>query len=143
LGRPKRSETKAVVAPAVRPVTTTTAPAGKIFRAFCPVCGKSISDRRTVLRQGSVTLETQPYFESIQWDEDKPFGTMLLAAGRGSFTQWDYINPDDAPELFEAVRVRLIQAVREWINKGWLEREEILAAVTLSAKEPVLRSPEK
>lgn len=139
MGKRKRSEVREAAAPAIQPVTTILAPAGKILRAFCPVCGKSISDRRTTLRQGAITLETRPYFESIEWDENKPFGTAILAAGRGSFTQWEYINPGDAPELFEAVRARLIQAVREWVNKGWLEREELLVATTPSAKEPALK----
>jgi len=125
LGRSKRSE--AAVIEGERPVPPrVTAAARILFRAFCPVCGKSISERRVTLREGTVPLETQPYFESIEWNKDNPFGTTVLAAGRGSFTQWEYINPEDAPELFEAVKARLIQAVREWIDRGWLEKEDIL-----------------
>lgn len=127
MSRKKRSETGAiaVIEPVVPPVISP-AEVKRNLEAICPLCGKGIPERRVTLRQGSYAIETQPYFETIQWDGNKPFGVALTAGGRGSFKNWEYIGPEDAPELFGALKSRFIQAVREWVDKGWLEKDDIL-----------------
>lgn len=123
--RKKRSEKRAievarvpVVAPARAKVTE------RLMAALCPVCGRTVPEKRA-LKIGNVTIGKVGYFDSIDWDENKPFGVSYLAAGRGSFKDWEHIGPEEAPELFEALKARLIQAVGEWINKGWLTPDEI------------------
>lgn len=127
-GKEEASEKLGAVAVAPEPVIPAVAPAEVkvMLEAICPVCGRSIPERRVTRWLSSVAVETQPYFDSIEWDENKPFGVALSAAGRGSLRDWNYITPEEAPELFEAVKARLIQAVKEWVAKGWIAKEEIL-----------------
>ena len=125
MARKKRGEIKAT-AVAVRPAPSpkiVPLVAERVISALCPVCGRSVPEKRAI-KVGYVTVDRVPYFASIDWDENKPFGVAFSAGGRGSLRDWHYISPDDAPELFEAVKARLIQAVKEWIKKGWISPEE-------------------
>jgi hypothetical protein len=53
----------------------------------------------------------------------------LSAAGKGSLKDWQYINPEDAPELFEALKGRFRHAIKEWIERGWLLPSDIQATI--------------
>jgi hypothetical protein len=123
--RRKRSE-KVEVAVRPAPVRPQVA-AERIVAAICPCCGRTIPEKRAI-KAGYVTVDHIGYFASIEWDEKKAFGVSYLPGGRGSMG-WSYIDPEEAPELFEAVKARLIRAVREWINKAWLSEEEISIAL--------------
>lgn len=125
MSRKKRSEklgaaVKVRPAPAIAPPRT----AERVVAALCPLCGRSIPENRA-LKVGSTTVGKVGYFDSIDWDPSKPFGVSFSAAGRGSLSDWEYISPEQAPELFEAMKKRFLEAIREWENKGWLKREEI------------------
>jgi len=122
--RKKRSEIMAQVAPKPAPARREAAVAERIIAALCPVCGRSIPEKRAI-RIGYTTVDHIGYFASIDWDENKAFGICYAAAGRGSLKDWEYISPEEAPELFEAVKARLIQAVGEWITKQWVNKEEL------------------
>jgi hypothetical protein len=100
---------------------------GQVVSAFCLLCGHSIPENRVTDRvEGKdIALETTPYFDSIEWREDQPFGMSRAAAGKKSFADWHYIEPEDAPEFFEAYRLNLIRAVRLAIKRGWIKREEL------------------
>lgn len=95
------------------------------IQAFCPTCGRTIAERRATVRSKLGALETTPYFDSIAWDPDKPFGVRLSTNGKGSFRDWAYISKEDAPELFEALKNRLLTACKEWLQKGWITEDEI------------------
>lgn len=128
MARKKRSTKLAKGAVAVRPAPVSEVAkvaAERFIIAFCPVCGHSIPEKRAK-KIGYVTVDRVPYFESINWDANKPFGVSYSAAGRGSLRDWQYITPEEAGELFEAMKARFIQAIEEWIKKGWLEKGEIL-----------------
>lgn len=134
MGRRKRSE-KAVEGAGVaagkqvarRKPAPAPMPAGESLQAFCPVCGKMVMDRAVKVKY--MTLETVPYFQSIEWDPDKPFGVAKSIAGRGSFKDWRYIQPEEAPELFEGMKGRLLQAVSEWLAKGWVSQAEVMELI--------------
>jgi hypothetical protein len=100
---------------------------GTIVNAFCPICAKQIPENRAAYSSG--TGEKQPFFESITFDPNHPFGMRLSAAGKGSLKDWEYINPDDAPELFEALKGRFKDAIKEWIERGWLLPSDIQATI--------------
>lgn len=108
------------VKPAPKPVVAGVV-AERIVGAFCPVCGKTIIDR--AVKVGYVSLGKTPYFESISWDPNKPFG---ITFEPGALQNWEHIDPADAPELFEALKQRFLEALREWEAKGWLTREELV-----------------
>ena len=104
-----------------------------LIQALCPVCGRSIPENRVTVRGTYGAIETQPYFDSIQWDPAKPFGMKMPANGKNSFAGWDYIDISEAPELFEALKKRFLDAIKEWVDKGWLSKKElqrIIAAVS-------------
>jgi len=125
MGRKKRSQ-KVEVAP--RPTRVRAeAVAERILAALCPCCGRTIPEKRAI-RVGYVTVDRVDYFASIEWDENKPFGVSYVPGGRG-FGNWEHISPEQAPELFEAVKARFIQAWIEWIVKAWITREELLRLV--------------
>jgi hypothetical protein len=124
----KRAERQAAVnPPKSAPVQKPTVTPGKVvLYALCPVCGRAVPERRgTVRGSKGVNIETEPYFDTIQWEPDKPFGIARPATGKGSFSQSSYIDREDAPELFEAVKRRFLNALREWLHKGWIQPEDL------------------
>jgi hypothetical protein len=128
MGRKKRSQVQAAQTSAVAVQERRAAPTATVISAFCPCCGKSIAEGRAV-KVGNITVGKTPYFETIEWDPNKPFGVSQPAGGRGSFREFQPIGPEDAPELFEAVKKRLIDAVGEWKAKGWLTEEDVLKSI--------------
>jgi len=70
------------------------------------------------------------YFEAISWDSGKPFGVASAITGRGSFKDWRYITPEEAPDLFADLKARLLTAVAEWRAKGWIAPAEVEALRT-------------
>ena len=127
MGRRKRSEKAGAVAirPTPAPIEVPARVGERMVSAICPLCGRTIPEKRAI-KMGYVTVDKVGYFEGIEWDPEKPFGVVYEAGGRGSLRNWQYISPEDAPELFEALKARFIQALREWINKGWLTEEDLL-----------------
>lgn len=121
--RRKRSETRVVREAPVPAEVKVVKPTAEVLAGICPVCGRTVKDRP--VKVGNVTVGKVGYFDSIDWERDKPFGVAFVAGGRGSFTEWRHINPDEAPELFEALKARFIEALGEWIAKKWITPEEV------------------
>jgi len=90
----------------------------ELREAICPVCGKCIS----LHHRGGLQNHLDKF------DHNKPFGVILDNQG-GKWHGYrfiGYFNPqDDTTGLYEAVKGRLMGAVREWIDKGWITREEL------------------
>jgi hypothetical protein len=137
-GRKKRSERLLQegtgLAVTTRPSEVSHVPGGSrkgksTVSAFCPVCGRAVHENRTTKRASIGALESKPYFESIDWQPDQPFGRRQAATGKWSFRNWSYINPEDAPELFAAMKARFLTAAKEWLAKDWITEGEVLAVL--------------
>lgn len=131
MARKKRSERVAEAAVKARPVAVAVAPlrvAVKVVSALCPICGRAVPENRAI-KFGHVTVDRVSYFGSIDWDPEKPFGVSYTPAGRGSFREWQHIDPEDAPELFKAMKARFLDALGEWITKGWISVDEVVAVI--------------
>lgn len=101
-----------------------------IDSAFCPCCMKQIFEFHVVGRSKGLPTETARYFDSVERKPNHPFGMRRPTSGRGSFTNWRHINPEDNPELFKEVKRNLLLAVREWVvEKKWINVEEIMKAM--------------
>jgi len=119
--RKKRSEKQAEVGKLAAPERLRkAAPAPRVARAageyrsvYCALCGHSRS------------LGFWQY--TTGFDPGKPFGMIQeTGLGRGrSFRVVGHLAPEDEPETFELVKDRLLQAVTEWRDKGWISNEEI------------------
>jgi hypothetical protein len=123
----KRSERRGTVQAEKSPHLESPTPNQRkvVLYALCPVCGRAVPENRGTVRGKAGNIEVEPYFNTIKWDPDKPFGIARPAAGKGSFKDSTYIDKDEAPELFEAVKGRLLEALREWVAKGWIQKEEL------------------
>jgi len=128
--RLKRSEKRAQVKPETVVVAPPTRVTERLFSAHCPVCGRGIPKDRAI-KIGYVTVDRINYFGSIDWDPNKPFGVSFAAGGRGSFKDNEPIGPEQAPELFDAVKQRFLQALGEWVNKNWISLSEIEESISL------------
>jgi len=117
MGRKKRSEKIKDQAVPPRSGTAPKAPkaaVGKEYRQVtCPVCGTAHG------------LNFWPY--TRQFTPDKPFGVIQeVGLGRGrSFGVIGQLEPADEPETFELVKGRLLQALKEWKDKGWIDENEL------------------
>lgn len=98
-------------------------------QAICPVCGTAHGQEvtQTVLGKPYIKLAKANYWERTKnFNPDKPFGVIQETLGRGSFKLIGYFSPEeDVDGFFPLVKERLVAATKEWLNKGWLTREEI------------------
>ena len=98
-------------------------------QAFCPVCGTAHGTvvTETVRGKPYIVLGRGNYWNRTKdFDPDKPFGVIQETKGRGSFNLVGYFSPEeDIDGFFPLVKARLLQATKEWVDKGWIKREEI------------------
>jgi hypothetical protein len=98
-------------------------------QAFCPVCGMAhgteVTDR--VPGKPYIKLARRNFWERTkEYDPAKPFGVIQETLGRGTFKTIGYFSPEeDQDGFFPLVKGRLLTAVKEWLDKGWLTREEL------------------
>jgi len=103
--------------------------------AICPVCGRAAGYQVTERVPGKpyMVLERQNFWEKTkEFVPDKPFGVIQdVSKGRGkSFKVIGYFNPEeDTDGFFPLVKGRLLAAMREWLDKGWISREEVFQAI--------------
>lgn len=104
---------------------------GEYRQALCPVCGSAHGKVATSRVPGKPSIKWNfvNYWERIKdFDPDKPFGVIQgVGLGRGrSFKHIGYFSPEeDIDGYFPLVKLRLLNAVKEWLNKGWLSKDEI------------------
>jgi len=126
--RPEIAEIpKAGRAPLVTTQKVTTQPK-LYYRWLCPVCGKA-HGMRVTRKVKYFPIERKPYVESIDWLPEKPFGVIVVYEGRGKgVTVMGYFQPGQDPDnFFPAVKERFVNAIKEWLDKGWLKDSDLKA----------------
>lgn len=97
--------------------------------ALCPVCGTAHGTEVTETVPGKpyIKLRRRNYWERVKdYDPDKPFGVIQETTGRGSFKLVGYFSPEeDEDNFYPLIKARLLQAVKEWVDKKWIAREEV------------------
>lgn len=129
----KRSERRLEVIekPKVKPARKVSTPTREYRQAICPVCGRAAGKKRIEYPQKGYyqPVPTENFWEYTKdFDPDKPFGVIQeVGAGKGhSFKVIGHFNPEeDIDGFFPLVKARLLSAVKEWLNKGWLTEEEV------------------
>lgn len=98
-------------------------------QALCPVCGTAhgVEVTLTVAGKPYIKLRRRNYWERVKdYDPNKPFGVIQETSGRGSFKLVGYFSPEeDEDGFFPLVKGRMLQALKEWVDKGWIAREEV------------------
>lgn len=115
------------------PIASASAPTPEalptIRQAICPGCGRAAGFlwQRDLLSRAK--LERLNYWERTRdFAADKPFGVIQQAgiANLRGFEVIGYFEPEeDIDGFFPWVKDRLLEAVKEWVLKGWLTREEV------------------
>jgi len=98
-------------------------------QAFCPVCGDYHGSEVTERVPGKeyIPLARRNFWErTLKFGPEKPFGVIQETTGRGSFKLVGYFEPEeDVDGFFPLIKKRLLKATREWLDKGWITKEEI------------------
>lgn len=100
--------------------------------AFCVLCGRTMGMKnKTVEGKAWIKLgEDNLWDKTGEFTGDKPFGVVKSSEGRGTMKMVRYYDIDEDREgFFPAMKARLLAILGEWIKKGWLTREEIIAAI--------------
>jgi len=104
-------------------------------QAICPVCGRAAGYEVTETIPGKpyMVLKRENYWERTKaFDPAKPFGVIQdVSRGRGrSFKVIGYFSPEeDVDGFFPLVKARLLAAIKEWLDKGWITESEIKETV--------------
>ena len=98
--------------------------------AFCVLCGRTMG-KRTIYRipgKPSFGIERQDnlWEQTAGFTGDKPFGIVKSSEGRGTMKFERYYDIDEDIEgYFPAMKARLLAVVKEWLEKDWLDAEDI------------------
>ena len=98
--------------------------------AFCPTCGRTMG-MKTILRTPGkpymgIARRENRWEATKEFTGDKPFGVVKSSEGRGSLKFERYYGIDEDLEgYFPLMKNRLLNVIKEWIDKDWLSREEV------------------
>jgi|GEM_PF-2443026 hypothetical protein len=112
------------------PKTEPASATGEYRAAICPVCGRTAGRKRRKYpyEHGDDSSASENFWEYTKhFDPNKPFGVIqAVGGGKGhSFQVLGHFGPEDDPDgYFPLVKARLLNAVKEWVAKGWISPEE-------------------
>ena len=86
--------------------------AGTYSEAFCPVCGRGMSEKHT------------DHMLDMRNDE-KHFG-ISKETGRAGFKNFEYTDIKDAPSFYAKLKILFLAAISVWVEKGWIKKEELI-----------------
>ncbi len=109
----------------------------EIRQAFCPTCGTAHGYKRLGPRKANIgtVSSTVNYWEwlkqrdiSQNYSENRVLGSIQAQGlGRGHDMQLiGYFGPEDDPDgFFPLVKERLLQAVKRWHDRGWINQADL------------------
>lgn len=117
-----------------------------IYNFPCPLCGVA-HGTRNVYKQGEnrkrVVEARANFWESPQsFEPGHPFGVIQQSLGRGLITTLRHIAPNEDPTgSFPLIKSRLLAVITEWVEKGWLDKEELSGMVDVINQGPPIPPP--
>lgn len=97
--------------------------------AFCVLCGRTMGKRNILVAPGKPWTkigERNLWKETETFTGDKPFGVVKSSEGRGTMTFVRYYGIEEDEEgYFPAMKARLLNVISEWLEKGWLDGNEV------------------
>lgn len=119
---------------------------GEIRQVPCPMCGRA-GGRQVVLKKGSTWRKKGTvnfWAGTANFNPNKPFGVILETTGRGTLQKVGTFTPEEDTEYFPFIKFRLLNVIKEWVEKGWVSESEIAAAARgLIAVDREQRPPTK
>ena len=101
--------------------------------AFCPLCGISVGMRNIYVdpkKPWTKTGEKNLWEETRAFNGDKPFGVIKSSEGRSSLKFVRYFDVgEDTDGFFPPMKARMLAAMKEWLEKGWITWEELEEAI--------------
>ncbi len=107
----------------------------KIKEIICPVCGRSIHEYHHFVKSSKVLNKTYrirddvaihylDYLDSI-YDMDRDYFAIERDTGKSGFGNITNLGPEDWEEGFVNIKKAMFRAMKYYINKGWITKEEL------------------
>lgn len=97
--------------------------------AFCPLCGRTMGMKNIYIEPSkpwTKTGEENRWETTQEFTGEKPFGVIKSSEGRGTMKFERYYDIDEDTEgFFRFMKQRLLSVIKEWIEKGWLNKKDI------------------
>ncbi|MFH1031153.1 MAG: hypothetical protein V1767_01080 [Chloroflexota bacterium] len=113
-----------------------------ITQYFCPVCGTNHGPRkiRDEEHKWGRYKERVNFWETLEerLNPDRPFGMIQESTGYKQLSKAIYITPDQDTEIdpvtkgsriLPFIRNRILSVLKEWIEKGWIDKGDIQGIV--------------
>ena len=113
--------------------------------AFCFLCGRTMGKKNITIK-GKPWMKTgeENMWEKTQDFTQKPFGVIKSSEGRGTMAFVRYYGIEEDKEgYFPFIKARLLVVIGEFLTRGWLTREEVLAAMGAAAPAPAKTKKKK
>lgn len=115
--------------------------------SFCGLCGRTMGMKNVLgepKKPWTKIGEENRWAATADFTGDKPFGVVKSSEGRGTmmFVRYYDIN-EDIEGYFPYMKARMLALLSEWMEKGWVTREEAELAMggTPPRVKPVARRP--
>jgi hypothetical protein len=89
-------------------------------------------------KQRWITLAVSNFWENMRERVgDRHFGVVKSSEGRGSMKFVGYYGPEEDREgFFAPIKALLLAAVRDWLSRGWLTKQEVQETLTVEVTPP-------
>lgn len=98
---------------------------------ICPCCGHA-AGRRSRLRVKHIKYDIQDYWQRLEdeFEEDRDYFAVEQDTGKLGFKNTSFLSPSDWPEGFDLIRQALFRALRHYLTKKWISRDEVLRLIS-------------
>ena len=102
---------------------------------FCVMCGRTRGTKNVYLvpeKPWMGVTDVENRWEATQeFTGAKPFGVVKSSGGRGTLQMVRYYDIDEDTEGYlPLMKSRLLAIMGEWLEKGWVTRDELLGAMS-------------
>ncbi len=112
-----------------------------IYSVFCPMCGVVHSNRviRDPARKNQIVSRVKFWEGRSGGDAEHKYGVIQESQGRGTLRVIREFSPNEDPSgSFFFVKDRMLAAVKEWVEKGWIDKGEVEGMLGDSRQGPPL-----
>lgn len=100
---------------------------------FCPMCRRNMGKKNILIEPNkpwTKTGEENLWEKALAFTGETHFGVVKSSEGRGTMQFVRYYEiEEDSEGYFPPMKAQLLAVIKEWLDKGWLTREEVEAAI--------------
>lgn len=96
---------------------------------FCPMCRRNMGKKNILIEKNKPWTkigEQDLWAKATEFTGETHFGVVFTSEGRGTMQFVRYYDlAEDTEGYFPSMKAQLLSVIGDWLNKGWITREEV------------------